>query len=143
MCLQKCGRTNDTKVLFYVDTSALLKLIYAEAESDVLRSWLVERDRDLVAAEIVETELLRAVRRLSLAHTKLARNMLARIEQIKLHPLLLQQAGLLDPVSMRSLDAIHLAAALSLGNELRGIITYDKRLAGAADSYGLLVVAPS
>ena len=53
-----------------------------------------------------------------------------------------ERAALLDPTIVRSLDALHLAAALELGDELAGFITYDDRLASAASAHGITVVTP-
>jgi predicted nucleic acid-binding protein len=53
-----------------------------------------------------------------------------------------EEAGRLDPPTLRSLDALHLAAALDLGDDLEGVVTYDERLAEAAMSNGVAVVAP-
>jgi len=58
-------------------------------------------------------------------------------------PPLLRQAGVLDPIGMRALDAIHLATALSVVQELGALITYDVRLASAARAKGLEVLSPS
>lgn len=44
---------------------------------------------------------------------------------------------------MRGLDALHLAAALDLGDELDAILTYDERLTCAAKVHGVEVVAPT
>ena len=52
------------------------------------------------------------------------------------------QAALLDPVTLRSLNALHLATALEIGEELHGIVTYDGRMAVAATSFDLAVLAP-
>jgi uncharacterized protein len=54
-----------------------------------------------------------------------------------------EEAGRLDPTLMRSLDAVHLAAALALGDDLEGLVTYDERLAAAAGLNGVAVVAPA
>lgn len=56
---------------------------------------------------------------------------------------LLEQAGVLTPPDLRSLDAIHVAAALSLGDDLGDLVTYDARMAVAAQARGLNVIAPS
>ena len=61
---------------------------------------------------------------------------------IRLSPDLLDRAGDLDPLELRSLDAIHLAAAESLGHDLGALVTYDQQMAGAARELGLPVVAP-
>jgi predicted nucleic acid-binding protein len=67
---------------------------------------------------------------------------LARIDLIRLNDRLLNAAGILEPVELRSLDAIHLAAAGRLGSDLGEIVTYDERMAVAAKSMGFRVSAP-
>lgn len=127
----------------YVDTSALVKLVVAEPETAALRAWLTEADRDLVASNLARTELLRAVRRATPDRVLQARAVLDSITLTDLSAPLFEQAGRLDPTTLRSLDAIHLAAALDLGDDLDGLVTYDDRLAEAARSNGIAVVAPS
>lgn len=61
---------------------------------------------------------------------------------VHLTPAVCEDAGRLDPPGLRSLDAIHLAAALDLGDDLEGLVTYDDRLAEAAVSNGVAAVAP-
>lgn len=53
-----------------------------------------------------------------------------------------EDAGRLDPAGLRSLDAIHLGAALDFGHDLEGLVTYDDPLADAAVSNGVTVLAP-
>jgi len=127
----------------YLDTSALAKLVVAEPETAALRAWLSEVDRDLVACDLARTELLRAVRRVAPDRVLQARAVLDSITLIDLSASLFEQAGRLDPTTLRSLDAIHLAAALDLGDDLDGLVTYDDRLAEAARSNGIAAVAPS
>lgn len=55
---------------------------------------------------------------------------------------LLEDAATLDIGSLRSLDAIHLAAARTLGDDLEAVVTYDDRMAAAAARLGLQVDAP-
>jgi predicted nucleic acid-binding protein len=71
-----------------------------------------------------------------------AKRQLASIHLVRLDDQLLERAAELDPVSMRSLDAIHLAAALGVGDELAAVVTYDARMSEAAQALGLPVVAP-
>ncbi len=54
-----------------------------------------------------------------------------------------ETAALLEPATLRTLDAVHLASALTLGDELEGLVAYDERLATAAASLGIPVVAPT
>ncbi len=127
---------------FYVDTSALVKLVSAEPETQALQSWISQRDRDLVAGDLAQTELLRAARKLTPAHVQVAREVLDSVQLMRLGERVFEQAGLLDPPALRSLDAIHLATALDLGHDLEGIVTYDTRLAEAAVHNGVPVVSP-
>ncbi len=127
---------------FYVDTSALVKLVVAESETAALRAWLEEPGRDLVACDLVRTELMRAVRRAVPDRVLQAREVLDAVTLVHVTSAVFEDAGRLDPSGLRSLDAIHLAAALDLGDDLDGLITYDDRLADAAVSNGVAVVVP-
>jgi len=129
-------------VAFYVDTSALVKLVVAEPETAGLRAWLEESGGDLVACDLARTELMRAVRRALPDRVLQAREVLDAITLMHVTSAVFEDAGRLDPSGLRSLDAIHLAAALDLGDDLEGLITYDDRLADAAVSNGVAVVAP-
>ena len=127
---------------FYIDTSALVKLVSAEPETQALQTWQFQKDRDLVAGDLGQTELLRAARKLTPAHVQVAREVLDSMLLMRLGERVFKQAGFLDPHSLRSLDAIHLATALDLGHDLEGIVTYDTRLAEAAVHNGVRVVSP-
>ena len=127
---------------FYVDTSALVKLVVAESETAALRAWLNEPGRELVSCDLARTELMRAVRRVVPDRVLQAREVLDAVTLVHVTPAVVEDAGRLDPAGLRSLDAIHLAAALDLGDDLEGWITYDERLAGAAVSNGIAVVEP-
>lgn len=126
----------------YFDTSALVKLVVAEAETDGLRAWLAEAPRDPVAGDLVRTELMRAVRRVSPERAGRVRDVLDGVTLTAITSSICDVAGLLEPTVLRSLDAIHLACALDLGDELDGIVTYDDRLAEAATRLGMRVIAP-
>ena len=127
---------------FYVDTSALVKLVVAESETAALRAWLEEPGRELVASDLARTELMRAIRSVVPDRVLQAREVLDAVTLLHVTPAVFEDAGRLDPCELRSLDAIHLAAALDLGDDLEGLITYDERLADAAVSNGVAVVAP-
>ena len=127
---------------FYVDTSALVKLVVAESETAALRAWLNEPGRELVSCDLARTELMGAVRRVVPDWVLQAREVLDAVTLVHVTPAVVEDAGRLDPSGLRSLDAIHLAAALDLGDDLEGWITYDERLAGAAVSNGIAVVEP-
>lgn len=127
---------------FYMDTSALVKLVVAEPESTALRSWLAEKPRNPVACDLVRTELLRAVRRAAPDRVVSARAVLDAVTLIEVTTAIFEGAGRLDPDVLRTLDAIHVAAALDLGDDLDGLVTYDDRLASAAEANGIAVVSP-
>ncbi len=127
---------------FYVDTSALVKLVVAESETAALQSWLQEVDRDLVSCDLARTELMRAVRKIVPDRALQARAVLDSVTLLEVRAGVFEEAGRLDPSELRSLDAIHLAAALDLGDDLAGLVTYDDRLAEAAEANGVAVVAP-
>jgi predicted nucleic acid-binding protein len=133
--------------LFYADASALVKLLRDEPESDALRAYLA--DADLVSSELVLTEVPRAVRRSGLTDPGspvelLLSRAVELLEAIALQPVdrgLLLVAGALDEPALRTLDAIHVAAAASLP-VLDAFVTYDERQAGAARLAGLRTVTP-
>lgn len=127
----------------YLDTSAFLKLIVREPESAALRRQL-QRWPERVSAALLHTETVRALRRSGNGDLAgRARQLLAAVHLVHLDEPLLQRAGELDPVGMRSLDAIHLAAALSIGSGLGVVFAYDERLLEAAREHGLPAVSPS
>jgi len=128
---------------YYLDTSALVKLVVAEAESAALLAWLGHDERVPVSSDLTRTELIRAVRRVAPERMVEARAVLDALTLLELTPAVFEQAGRLDPAIVRSLDAIHLAAALMLGDDLEGFVTYDERLAEAARANGVAVVAPA
>ncbi|MHB8290741.1 MAG: type II toxin-antitoxin system VapC family toxin [Acidimicrobiales bacterium] len=128
----------------YLDSSALVKLVKREAESDALRRYLRKRGTDnRVTSALARVEVVRAVAgggAVAVAH---AWRQLARIDQINLDRELLDLAATLAPgVMLRSLDAVHLAAARSIGSDLGAVLTYDRRMQDAAGALGLLVDAP-
>ncbi|HEY8718974.1 type II toxin-antitoxin system VapC family toxin [Pengzhenrongella sp.] len=127
---------------FYLDTSALVKLVVAEAETPALRAWLAAAERVPVSCDLARTELLRAVRRAAPDRAVQARAVLDSITLLEVTTATFEAAGRLDPTVLRSLDAIHLAAAISLGDDLDGLVTYDERLAQAAQLNGIPVTSP-
>jgi hypothetical protein len=129
-------------VAHYLDTSALVKLVVAEEETPALRAWLAAADRVPVSCDLARTELVRVVRRAAPDHLVQARAVLDSITLLEVTAPTFEEAGRLDPTLLRSLDAIHLAAALSLGDDLDTIVTYDDRLARAARANGVATSAP-
>jgi uncharacterized protein len=133
-----------TPELLYLDASALVKLVQREPETNALIAALAT-DAKLVASEIAEVETLRALLRRGggSAAADVGRSKLEKVRLLPLSPQTRRQAGELQPAELRSLDAIHLATALQLGDLLAGFYTYDLRLGEAATHAGLRVLAPS
>ncbi len=128
---------------FYLDTSVAVKLVVAEVGSLALRTWLRKATVPIVSSDLLRTELLRATRRGAPDQMQQARAVLDSVVLITLSTALFERAGDLEPERLRTLDALHLAAALDLGDDLDGIITYDDRLSSAATALGISVIAPS
>jgi uncharacterized protein len=127
----------------YVDSSALVKLVQREQESAALRRYL-RRHQSLVRATcaLARVEVVRAVAPGGSQAVALARRQLARFHQLDLDRELLDRAAGLPGEALRSLDAIHLAAAQTLPG-LRAIVTYDVRMQTAAQTLGLPFDAPA
>lgn len=126
----------------YLDTSAFMKLVMTEPESSALRAH-VRQWRVRVSAALLCTEALRTAARASPARLPAVRRQLRGLVLIELDRDLLFRAGTLLPADIRSLDAVHVAAALSIGDELGELITYDTRMAVAARAHGITVASPA
>jgi len=126
----------------YLDTSAFVKLCWPEPESEALHGFLREWPLR-VSAGLLWTEALRAAQRQPAPRIEQTQRLLQRLPMLEIDRALFRQAGLLGPSNMRSLDAIHIAAAMSLGPDLGVVITYDERMVSAASLFGLPVARPS
>ncbi|MGI8693276.1 MAG: type II toxin-antitoxin system VapC family toxin [Geodermatophilaceae bacterium] len=127
--------------MLYVDTSALVKLVRVEAESEALRTALA--DHVVACCELVLTELYRAVVRYADDEGRERVDLLLRsVELLTLDRSLLARAGRMAPAQIRSSDAIHVAAATVLGGALVALVTYDRLMASAARFHGLDVWSP-
>jgi predicted nucleic acid-binding protein len=130
-------------VRIYLDTSALVKLVVAEGESQALKHFLgAHADDSLFSAALARTELIRAVAPSGAQAIADARDLLNRLDTVMLTRQLLDDAGTLLPLRLRSLDAIHLAAAQRAGDSLRVVITYDARMLSAATDLGISTASP-
>ena len=131
----------NANIVVYLDSSALVKLVVAESESAALRRYLRAEPRRASCA-LAKVEVLRAVRLHGAAAMMRARRLLRRVDLVALDDELLDSAAVLDAGILRSLDAIHLAAAQTLAEELTAVVTYDERMTTAAGLLGLVVAAP-
>ena len=127
---------------YYLDTSAAVKLVVAERDTAALTAWIGDREDDVVSSDLLRTELLRATRRGAPHAMPRARAVLDSLTLLTLPTSTFERAADLDPDLLRSLDALHLAAALELGDDLDGLVTFDDRLARAARLHGVTVIVP-
>ena len=126
--------------LTYIDSSALVKAVLREPESDELLRHFRQTRPSLIASSLLKVETTRAIRQVEpikgLAELNVA---LEEIVLVAVTETILRRAANLEP-ALRSLDAVHLATALDVGAE--AMIVYDRRLADAARGYGLTVMSP-
>ena len=132
--------------MIYLDTSALVKLINAEPQSDALADWLDERtEMRWISSVLVEVELARAVIRSGrLEQLAAVPAVTARLDLFEIDDVVRSTAASFQDPGLRSLDAIHLATAsvaASVAN-LAAFVTYDGRLASAASELGLPTALP-
>jgi len=119
--------------MIYLDSAAVVKLVHAEPESQALRAWLDERaETAWVSSVLMEIESFRALAWYAPEAVARLHPVLEQIELIDLTPRIRILAQTARPVTVRSLDAIHLGTALSLRSKLTSFVTYDKRLLDAA-----------
>ena len=125
----------------YLDSSAIVKLAIDEPESGPLRRHL-RRRAQLTSSALARTEVLRALMDEGDAGLARGREVLGRLDLIRINDRVLNAAASLLPRELRSLDAIHLATALQLGDDVRQLVTYDERMADAAEGLGLRTASP-
>ena len=133
---------------YYIDTSAAVKLVKPEPETEALRVFLRKIEREtgspsLVSSDLLKTEILSAVLRAGLAPAAGMRA-INSVYLLRLSPQICESAGMLSgQLGVRSLDALHLATAVSERPTLRAFVTYDQKLADAARQLGIQVENPS
>lgn len=129
--------------LVYLDSSALVKLVLPEAESAALIQVLASC-LDRVTSSVAVVEVVRAARRASddPAVERRAREVMAGVHLLQADAPTLDVAAVVEPRALRSFDAMHLAAAIELGDDLAAMVVYDAALARAARAAGINVIAP-
>jgi predicted nucleic acid-binding protein len=125
---------------YYLDSSAILKIIFQEDESAALAKFITE---PAITSSISRVEVLRTVQRIDHSRVQLAQSELAKINIVEPIPSILTIAeNFSHEVTLRSLDAIHVATLIFLSAATDGLITYDKLMAKNAEQLGLIVLAP-
>jgi uncharacterized protein len=132
--------------VIYLDASAIVKLVANEPETDALNDWLDQRPTvEVFTSKLSEVEVPRALRRNHPGVLGAVTDALRRINRVEINDVVRAiAAAYLDP-HLRSLDAIHLATADTVGaagKAVTAFVTYDKRLAVVATEVGLAVEAP-
>lgn len=125
----------------YLDSSAIVKLAVAERESSALRRYLHGR-RPLVSSALARAEVLRALLPVGEDATQRGREVLGRIDLVRVNDRILNAAGVMRPLELRSLDAIHLATAQELSEDLGPVVTYDERMIETGGHLGLRIATP-
>jgi uncharacterized protein len=129
--------------VIYLDASALVKLAVTEPESKALAAWLRENDGlSRVSSPIVRVEVPRAVWRADPGSLPQAYAIVRRLKEVFLTEAVLTRATGVRPNVLRTLDAIHVASAMSVRDHLTALVSYDKRMLAAAQDAGLPIASP-
>lgn len=127
-------------MVWYLDTSAFLKLVVAEEASTAMRRWFA-RAGPCWSSYLLRTEALRSATRLGIEHQAVA-DALDAVSLVLPAASTFLAAANLGPPALRSLDALHLATALELADDLQGLVSYDARMVEGADTCAIPVVTP-
>ena len=124
---------------WYIDSSAILKFVFAEPERAALVKALTQ---PAISSELARLEVKRAVHRINPKDIALANQELTRINFVTISDQVLSTAEAFTAnISLATLDAIHVATALTLGSKIEGIITYDKQMIANAQNMGIRVLS--
>ncbi|MHB1526851.1 MAG: type II toxin-antitoxin system VapC family toxin [Candidatus Dormibacteria bacterium] len=130
--------------MIYLDSSALLKLLFQEPESEALSGWLsAQPDLPKLTSQLSVIEVVRVCRRLDTSHEPAARSLLAGLDLMPVSSAVVDLATRVGTSSLRSLDAIQLATALLVRDGLAALVAYDHRLVEAAKAEQLPVMTPA
>ena len=125
---------------WFLDASAFIKLLVAEPESEDLRR--LAGGSPLASSDLLRTEARRAAARQPAHVMRICDELLAGVHKVRLTPALLDRAGRIPGPGLRSLDAIYVACAEQLGDDLAGFVSYDSRQLAAAERLGLRTASP-
>lgn len=128
-----------TESRVYVDTSALAALLVHQPESMAMATWLDGTSATLVSTDLLEAELRRVAVRQGIDQSRVT-DLLTGVSLAALDRAVYVAAGLLPMATLRTLDALHLAAAMRLGAD--AMLTYDHRLSDGARAVGITVLTP-
>lgn len=130
--------------MIYLDSSALLKLLFEERESAALAQWISARaGTPMVSSELARAEVIRAARRLNADVVPASRALVGQLDLIPLDGGLIDEAADAGEPLLRTLDAIHLVSALSIRADLTAFVAYDNRMVAAALAAGIEPTQPT
>jgi predicted nucleic acid-binding protein len=130
--------------VFYLDTSAAMKLLRHEEETPALVAWwkrISPHTHQLVSSDLIRTELMLTGTHHGVPGADI-RHLVQALSLLRVTSAVCDSAGRLSGMSLRSLDALHLASALSLGDVLEGLVTYDRRMISAGEKLGVPTISP-
>lgn len=127
--------------VIYLDSSAIVKVVVREPETDSLLDYLGDKPVR-VSSALARVEVLRALLPFGAEAQHRGEQALSAVELITITDSVIDAASRLPPAALRSLDAIHLATAAALETDLDSVVTYDKRMLDAATAMGLAAIAP-
>ena len=128
--------------MIYIDTSALLRMIFPDSTTDAL-SRAIGEDAEMVSSALLQVEARRGTLRRAPGRLPEVDVLLGEVDTIGIGDVVIERAGRLPDPLLRSRDAIHLATALLIREDVEAVLTYDDRLATAAQAHGLTVLSPA
>ncbi|MFI5262395.1 MAG: type II toxin-antitoxin system VapC family toxin [Candidatus Limnocylindrales bacterium] len=132
----------DQPDLVYLDASALVKLVVAEAETAALRTYLTQHSH-CATSVLARVEVARALGRVGVDRQARLEAVFEGLIVVELTDDIVARARRVGPSTLRTLDAIHVATALELSADLTAFLTYDGRLVDAARALGIAIAAPA
>lgn len=132
--------------MIYMDTSALTKLLIEEDETAELQAWLIEQSEQeqyAATSALGRVELMRVVARHGEPGLReRAHYLLDGLDILPITTAVINLAETIGPSTLRSLDAIHLASASQIADELTAVVAYDTRLLEGCRAAGFRTQSP-
>ena len=129
----------------YLDSSAIVKVVVQEPGWQALETYLQHHPARAVS-RIASVEVGRAIARIdgldAAAVAERLRLAFQGLILIEFDAEVASAAARIRPVTLRSLDSIHLASALELGDDLVAVVTYDARMKTAAANLQIPIASP-
>lgn len=127
--------------MLYLDTSAFLKMVWEEPESAALQEFI--GDQSGISSVLLGVEARRGTLREAPKLMPRTDLLLGDLVMIEISDAVIESAGRLPDQTLRSLDAIHLATALLIRDDIDALLSYDDRLLAAAAAHGLPAASPA